>query len=236
MLVGENDAGIRSSRAALRALIGDVTDSDSARRCTLYTARRSAAAPPRARLDDWVEVHHADVRGVPLAVVSVPGVFSHGRLDDGTRLLLENLDVPPNARVLDVGCGAGVIGLMAKRMRPESTVHLIDSSAYALEAARRTMSLNSLPDVRVQPSDVFSEVDSRYSLIVTNPPFHTGVPTDYRVAGEFFRDAAARLEPGGAVAVVANRFLPYPALMEEYLGRCEVVAENTRFRVYRAVR
>lgn len=233
VLVGENAAGIKSSRAALSQSVGEVTGSDAARRCTLYTATRGAADPPRARLEDWFESYLTEARGFALTVAGLPGVFSRDRLDDGTRMLLGCLEVPPGARVLDVGCGAGVIGLTAKRLAPDADVDLIDASAYALEAARRTMALANLPDVRIGPSDVFSDVEGRYDLIVSNPPFHTGVHTDYRAAGAFLRGAAARLAPGGAVVLVANRFLPYPALIEEHIGPFRALAEDGRFRVYR---
>ncbi|HEY1189375.1 MAG TPA: class I SAM-dependent methyltransferase [Gemmata sp.] len=233
LLVGGNSAGIRSSLEPLERIVGEVTFSDSARRCCAYLARRSAARPPRPHLDDWVDEHAPVVRGEALPVATLPGVFSHGRLDDGTRLMLENLPAFPAApRVLDLGCGCGIVGLAVKRFHPDATVDMTDVSAHALEAARRTVARNGLSGVTVFPSDVFSAVNGRYTRILFNPPFHNGVKTDYRVVEGFFRGAAAHLEPGGEAVVVANRSLPYLPLIEQHLGTPQILAEDTRYRVF----
>jgi 16S rRNA (guanine1207-N2)-methyltransferase len=235
LLVGENNAGIRSSRAPLEALVGEVTFSDSARRCIAYLAKRGLNTPPRGCIGDWVEEYFPVVRGDSLTVATLPGVFNHGRLDGGTQLLLEHLVVPESAsRVLDVGCGSGVIGLAVKRQCPGTMVDMVDTSAYALEASRRTVDLNGLSGVNVFPSDVFSAVTGRYALIVSNPPFHSGVRTDYTAAEAFFRGARGCLEPGGTVVVVINRFLPYLPLIEQHIGPPRILAEDNRYRVIRA--
>jgi 16S rRNA (guanine1207-N2)-methyltransferase len=234
LVVGENKGGIRSSRAAIEELIGEVTYSDSARHCTIFEARRRLELPPRTHLEDWVEVSRLAVRGLPVDVVSLPGVFSHGRLDRGTQLLLDNVVVPPTACVLDVGCGSGLIGFTIKRLWPGSRVDMVDSNAHAIEACRRTAVVSSIADVTVWASDVFSDVPGKYDTVVSNPPFHSGVQTDYRVAEAFCREVPIHLKANGSVVVVANRFLPYAALLKQYVGDCRVVVEDSAYRVYQA--
>lgn len=235
-LVGENNAGIRSSRRALESIVGDVSSSDAARHCVLYRSAVSDKALERTRLNDWLESFIVEVRGLELELKSLPGVFSHGRLDAGTRFFLENLELPPSARVLDFGCGSGVIGLTAKLLQPNTSVDMVDTSALAVESARQTMASNNFPQEKIWASDVFSDVKGSYNRILSNPPFHTGVHTDYRVVEEFFREAARHLTKGGSLCIVANRFLKYPPLMEKHIGSCRVVAENNNYRVYEARR
>ena len=167
-------------------------------------------------------------------MISLPGVFAYGRLDEGTRLLLATLSDPMPARVLDVGCGTGVIGAVIQKGRPQTRVDMVDVDALALEATRRTLLANGLPvsDERIRPSNIFSAVEGRYDLIVSNPPFHAGVKTDDQMVAAFFAQAAQHLNPGGTLRIVANRFLKYRPLIERQLGACRVVRENRSYCVY----
>jgi 16S rRNA (guanine1207-N2)-methyltransferase len=231
LLVGENKAGIRSSRPILEQVIGPVQEVEAARHCVLYRAALSDV-PSRFALDHWEVRYQIEVAGVNLTVAGFPGVFSHGRLDDGTRFLLENLELPGRGRVLDFGCGAGVIGALVKRLFPACEVDMVDSNGLALAAASRTMQANGLSANDIRPSDVFSDVPGAYTHIISNPPFHSGIATDYRVVAGFFEQATRHLAPRGCLYVVANRFLKYAPLIETYLGECRVVAQNSRYCVY----
>jgi len=254
LLVGENKAGIRSARSLLERCVGPVTASDAARHCVLFQAQTSphpfeggeVAVEGESRagvehyqkgevgkfLDAWQMPFSVQIRNIPLTLISFPGVFSHGRFDDGTRLLLENLGLSPQARVLDFGCGCGVIGAFIKKRWPSCEVVMVDSNALALEAARRTMPANSSLEVHIHPSDVFSDVRGEFTHIVSNPPFHTGVETDYRPVGEFLQAAGRHLTADGSLWLVANRFLKYRSLIENHVGKCRIVAENGQYVVY----
>ncbi|MCK4660314.1 MAG: class I SAM-dependent methyltransferase [Phycisphaerae bacterium] len=247
LLVGPVRGGIKSSKSALERCFGAATKLDVARHCVLYSTTVTEPPAHESRLEDWGTTCTFDIAGQALEVFSYPGVFSHGRLDDGTRLLLETLDSTGgdagpaikrsggSIRVLDFGCGCGVIGAWIHARQPRARIEMVDSHALAVEAARKTAALNSLPDECVYPSDVFSDVRHRYGLIISNPPFHAGIKTDYLVVERFFEGVAARLAHGGKLRLVANRFHKYKPLIQQYVGRCQTVAENSRYRVYEAV-
>ena len=74
----------------------------------------------------------------------------------------------------------------------------------------------------------------RFAVIVSNPPFHQERNIDYGPAGRLMREAPGRLQPGGKLLLVANAFLPYPDLLEGAFGSFDTLADNRRFRVYRA--
>jgi 16S rRNA (guanine1207-N2)-methyltransferase len=73
-------------------------------------------------------------------------------------------------------------------------------------------------------------------LIVTNPPFHTGKATDYELSQRLIREAPRFLKPGGQLWLVANRFLPYPDLLDSAFGSFSRRAETGKFTVYQALR
>ena len=232
-LVGEKRGGIERAAKQL-AVYGKPRKLDSARHCQLWqvTVDNAPAAPDLHALAQRFELDLADG---PLQVLSLPGVFSHGRLDRGSALLLEQLDGLPQGHLLDFGCGAGVLGSVLKRRYPQSQLTLLDVDAFAVESSRLTLAANGL-DAEVIAGDGIDAAPTGLSAIVSNPPFHTGVHTDYQASEHLLRQAARHLIKGGELRLVANSFLKYPPLIEQYLGPCKTLIEAEGFRIYRAVR
>jgi 16S rRNA (guanine1207-N2)-methyltransferase len=234
-LVGENKAGIRSSRAQLERWVGTAKQLETGRHCVLFLAHLQQAPAP-FDLEAWLTYFQVKERDLDMTVVSLPGVFSHGRLDQGTRLLLETLDPPPGERVLDFACGAGVIGAALLKRWPHLQVDLADVNTLALEATRRTMAANGLAPGQVIASDIFSNIQGVYAQIVSNPPFHTGVETDYGLVNAFVQGAKQHLEVGGSLRIVVQRFLKIQPLIEAQVGPCRIVAQDRHYAVYEATR
>jgi len=213
-----------------------VAASESGSHAVLLEAVRDARSAPARGLEDWATAFTCPVQDGMLQSVSLPGVFSHGELDDGTALLLGELDPPRGAAVLDFGCGAGLLGAALRLTRPDLTVTLADSSALALAATRLTLAANGLEDGGVTPCDVFDGLEGTWDLIVSNPPFHDGIATDTRVTEAFIAQARERLNPGGRLHLVANRFLKYLPLLAKTFKRVKVTKQTTVFRVIEATR
>lgn len=234
-LVGENKGGIRSTEKRLHDAGIAITKVDSARHCQLLRIAPKSAGAPFA-LEDWLEVVEIDIHDDTLAVAALPGVFSAGRLDEGTGLLLETLaDTTLQGRLLDMGCGAGVIGAWLKKRQPALAVEMVDSNAMAIAASEWTLRENGL-QAEIHPGNGFSSVSGTFDWIVSNPPFHDGIATDYRFSEQFIADAKRFLKPGGRLRIVANAHLKYLPLLEQSFRSVRTVSENTRFRVYEAQR
>ncbi|PYE56305.1 class I SAM-dependent methyltransferase [Deinococcus yavapaiensis] len=170
-----------------------------------------------------------------LHVHVLPGVFSASGVDVASELLLEHLGDVSAKRVLDLGCGAGVLGGVAAR-RGAGAVTLLDDDLLAVESARRTLSASEFAgDVR--HSDVASALQDgeTFDLVVSNPPFHVGRRVVLSVAREFVRAAGRHLTPGGEMRLVANDFLPYEDELSAW-GRVSTLARAKGFKVLRAVK
>ncbi len=231
-LVGENSAGIKPYAARLEERVGPIEFSDAARHCTLFEARATETGSA-VSLDGWEKRYQVPAGGGTIDVVTLPGVFSHGRLDEGTAFLLRHLPASIAGTVLDFGCGSGVIGAVIASGNPACEVTLVDSNAFALVAAQRTFSVNGLTPREVRPVGSLDDVgNQRFDLIVTNPPFHQGIGTDYTVVSRFLQSCEQHLTDEGVLLLVANRFLPYERMVPKGL-QVSLVAEDAKFKVLR---
>lgn len=228
-LAGENRAGIKSAATHLDQRFGHVLKLDSARHCSLLEARQ--ALPCGAfDLDRYEQHWTAAFAGEKIQVVSLPGVFSHGRLDQGTALLLDTLQgLAPAGRILDFASGSGVIAASVARSG-YAELTLLDDSALAIESGRRTLKLNGIEAVSL-PSDGFTELGGRFDWILSNPPFHRGIRDDLNVARRFFAHAGTFLAERGKICVVFNQHLPYAGWMREYFQNIEPLARGGGFNV-----
>ena len=230
-VVGENKGGIKSA-AKLMQQYGATQKVDSARHCSLLSVvleDEHHAFSPQA----WLENYRYEVDEVEWPVVSMPGVFSHGELDMGTRLLLEKHSSGLRGTVLDFACGAGVIASYLMRRYPHLKMQLSDVSALAIYSSAMTLKANN-QSARLYAANTLYGITDKVQHIVTNPPFHTGLKTDYTITKRFIEDARKLLKQNGTLQMVANRFLPYPGLLEDCFPRVLTTAQTTQFSLYQA--
>lgn len=193
-----------------------------------HKAAESATSPP----DVETATFAAAFGGHTFTFLSRPGVFSHGEVDPASRLLLEVVSVRAGDRILDLGCGYGILGIVAARQAPQGYAVLVDRNLLAVELARENARLNAVANVEVLLSDgVEAVAERRFDLILCNPPFHAGRLAD-RLAGEaLLLEGASVLAPGGRFYVVANEFLPYERVLRDALGEVEEIARRDGFKV-----
>ncbi|MCO8161365.1 class I SAM-dependent methyltransferase [Pseudomonas sp. 21LCFQ010] len=232
-LIGEKRGGIEAAAKQLHPL-GKPRKLDSARHCQLWQV--TVEHPPQAKpLNSLAKTFEVALEDGVLNVVSLPGVFSHGRLDRGTALLLKHLANLPEGSLLDFGCGAGVLGAAVKRRNPALEVVMLDVDAFATASCALTLAANDL-QAQIITGDGIDAAPDGLDTILSNPPFHTGVHTDYKASETLLKKARLHLRKGGELRLVANSFLRYQPLIDEHVGACETLAEGDGFRIYRARR
>jgi 16S rRNA G1207 methylase RsmC len=140
-------------------------------------------------------------RGLLIHAVSRPGVFSHRRLDTGARALIETLEVRPGERVLDLGCGSGVVTLAAAHRTENVHVLAVDANPRAVQCTVWGAERNGLSNVQVRlDADATCDVPASYDLVVANPPYFSR----HRIAELFLAGADRALKPGGRFLVVTK--------------------------------
>ena len=116
--------------------------------------------------------------------------------------MLSCVEFVENDRVLDLGCGYGVVGIYAAKLLSESSVFLLDSDPVAVSTARKNAIANNLPDLSITQSDGFRDFhEAGFSKILCNPPYHT----DFSVAKHFILKGFNRLKIGGEMWFVTKR-------------------------------
>ncbi len=162
-------------------------------------------------------------------------VFASSKLDEGTRQLIAGVDVHATDEALDIGCGAGFLGLHIARLATRGYVTMVDVSLAAVVIAEQAVEQSGLTNVRVLASDGAEAVrDQRFDLVVTNPPFHLGGIHTLDIAERFMRETAQILRPQGRFYLVANRFLKYEPALRTHFKYVEEVGGDTRYKVVRA--
>ncbi|MGR5151154.1 16S rRNA (guanine(1207)-N(2))-methyltransferase RsmC [Photobacterium swingsii] len=229
-VVGENRSGVRSAEKMFTPY-GPLTKYDSARRCGFYWGRCDNEVQA-FELSAWFRNYPITVAGTELTIRSLPGVFSHGEFDKGSELLLNTLP-KLRGKVLDFGCGAGVIGAVMKTNNPSIELELCDISALAIESAKETFRINNL-EAKFTATDVYAELPGSYNYLISNPPFHAGLKTFYAATEDFIAQAPQHLHDDGALIIVANSFLQYPPLIEKSFGECRTAATTNKFNIYAA--
>jgi len=233
IVYGGNDEGIRSAGGMLEELCGGVDTLATRGHGRVLSVRRpDDAARLRTSLSDWRRTMPLQVGDATRDWVSYPGIFADGRIDEGTALLLANLPrLPAGARVLDYGCGSGIIAASALALQRELVLTLIDNDTVALEAARENVAGARI----VAGRRITDAGKATYAAILSNPPLHTGLSEDHAHLERLVADAPARLSPGGLLQMVVQRRVPLDRMLADGFASATVVAETGSYRVWRAV-
>jgi 16S rRNA (guanine1207-N2)-methyltransferase len=176
--------------------------------------------------------HKCEQTSAEIAEMPVLNVFANNKLDEGTRLLLDALEVRVTDEALDMGCGAGFIGLHIARLATKGRVTMVDTSLAAVATAQQAIDQSGLNNIHVLPSDGIKAIcGQRFSLVATNPPFHLGGIQTTQTAVRFIYDASQVLVPRGRFYLVANRFLKYEPTLRDCFDLVEEIAGDARYKV-----
>lgn len=173
------------------------------------------------------------------AVVNHAGVFCADRLDIGTRFFLQHLpESRGSQRIVDLGCGNGVVGTALALVNPEAEVLFVDESFQAVASAEGTYKANGVPGhAEFRVGDGLAGVpEGSVDLVLNNPPFHSHQATTDATAWRMFTGARRTLRPGGELWVVGNRHLGYHVKLRKLFGNSELVAGGPKFVVLKAVK
>lgn len=206
ILVGSKKGGIESAKKIYEEIIGPVQKKIVGNHSALYVGKNNKDTPPK-KVEDFLTLFPVVYKDKTIQVAHLPGVFSAHELDPGTKILVDHLPHEAST-MLDLACGTGIVGALYKTLSPKTKLVCSDASLLALEATKKTLEKNNISG-KVIRSDVFSHIQEEFDLIAVNPPFHSGIDTDYTFIDKFVKEASQHLTKKGKLYTVANSFLNY---------------------------
>tara|TARA_R110002126_G_scaffold119373_11_gene260254 strand:- start:5170 stop:6324 length:1155 start_codon:yes stop_codon:yes gene_type:complete len=174
-------------------------------------------------------------------LINHANVFAREKLDLGARFLLQHLPTETaRQRIIDLGCGNGVLGLTLLAKQPDCQLVFTDESFMAVASAKANIELN-IPQCLANSEFV---VDDCLALqpaqsadqIICNPPFHQQHTVTTHIATQMFNEAKRVLKRGGRLRIVANRHLNYQAQLQRLFGHCQQLAANPKFVILEAIK
>ncbi|MCP5142139.1 MAG: methyltransferase [Gammaproteobacteria bacterium] len=177
----------------------------------------------------------ATLRGQRFDFLTTWGLFSPKEIDEGTRLLLDHMDVNADDDCLDLGCGYGPIGLTLARLAPQGHTLMIDNNFVAVEYANRNVAHNRIANAEAVPSHGFRDIPNRrFDLIASNLPAKVGKEMWYL----YLYDALASLNSGGRIYLVTINGLRdfVKRAFNEVFGNYDKVKQGKTYTVALAIK
>lgn len=202
------------------------------RQRVIKALRTSEKQEIRSTLEAWQKTFTATISGHKKTFISYPGMFAHGQLDAGTRLLLNHLPpILPNAKLLDMGSGTGVLASAMQLSESSISIDAVDVNAFSVESTKQ-----NVPGVNALWGDSWNVLpaDAKYDLILSNPPVHQGAILTTQTLEYFISKAKTHLVVGGSVRLVVQGTIPVKKYFDRAGLRSALMAEDAIYQVWEA--
>lgn len=163
------------------------------------------------------------IKDVKIYLNTDPRLFSPKAPDQGTLSMLQHVDLAKEDRVLDLGCGYGIVGIYAASVIPGNQVYMTDVDPTAVEISAMNLNVNGISGVTVLQGNAYDSIDRNdFTVILSNPPYHT----DFSVAKTFIEKGFNRLAVGGRMYMVTKRKDWYKNKLVSIFGGVRIWEEN----------
>jgi 16S rRNA (guanine1207-N2)-methyltransferase len=180
------------------------------------------------------------LEGTKYTIVNHANVFSRESLDIGTRFFLQHIPQSEKYKhIIDLGCGNGLVGLIAAEKNPDAELLFVDESFMAVESAKETFeaAFEGRREAQFQVNDCLTGVEENSAdLILNNPPFHQDNAIGDEIAWRMFKQSRDVLKQNGELWVIGNRHLGYHIKLKKIFANCEMVASNKKFVILKSIK
>ena len=175
-----------------------------------------------------------------IQILNHANVFSRAKLDIGCRYFIEHIPSSDQALdIIDLGCGNGIVGIIAAQRNPKAKIHFYDESHMAVASAEHNyqQAFNGSRQATFQVTDCLGDREkASVDLILNNPPFHQQNAIGDFIAWQMFSQALQALKKQGELWVIGNRHLDYQNKLSKLFGNCQQVQSNKKFVILKSIK
>jgi len=175
---------------------------------------------------------------INLTLCNHANVFSKNKMDIGSRFLVSQFkQLPKKQKIVDLGCGNGILGLLAQQQQARATLYFMDESYMAIASARKNyQAIFSHQNGHFIVSNCLEKLVDSVDLILCNPPFHQQHSMGDTIAWQMFQQSQQKLNLKGELWIVGNRHLNYHLKLKKLFGNSQLMASNAQFVVLRSIK
>lgn len=224
----ENELGSDSFRKKLKEVFGNV-ESESKFHCKVLISVKDSGLNKELAQQYYALKEPSQVSTTPL--VSVPGVFSHSKVDQGSKLLAETLP-KIHGRVADFGAGYGFLSYeILEKNNHVDQIDLYENEKLGLDCCK--INLKKYPNVKYFWFDLTKDlITENYDFIISNPPFHEGKTTSFSLALSFLDRAKIALKNNGTLLIVGKEHLPYHKELATRFKSSDCLAKDNGYNIW----
>ncbi|CAL4043194.1 16S rRNA (guanine(1207)-N(2))-methyltransferase RsmC [Buchnera aphidicola] len=225
-IVGENNSGVKSAVLILENWI-KLKKIDTAKHSILFYGILHEKT--YFKLENYFNNHTLNY----LKIKTLPGVFGHKKIDTGSKLLISTFNKEIKGNILDLGTGSGIISMSLADISKKTSLTLTDINLTALLSCKINL-LNNKIQGKVYSSDLYSNIDKRFNMIICNPPIHRDLKLSLIITTNMIKESINYLTPRGELRIVTNTFLSYKKILDKTFHKHVILKKNNHFKVYQA--
>ncbi|AWI49632.1 16S rRNA (guanine(1207)-N(2))-methyltransferase RsmC [Buchnera aphidicola] len=225
-IVGSNSSGVKSAKLILEESI-KLKKIDNANHSILMSG--ILINKTKFKLEKFFKIHIWK----NLIIKSLPGVFGHKKIDEGSKFIASTFSEKINGKILDVGCGSGFLSVSILRKSPKCVVTMIDRKLSALESSKATLDANFFKG-EVLSSNIYSNIFKKFNMIVSNPPLHDDLKINFDITKKIIFNSKKHLKKNGELRFVTNHCFSYDFYLKKVFSEFHIMKKDNKYKVYQA--
>ncbi|VFP78206.1 Ribosomal RNA small subunit methyltransferase C [Buchnera aphidicola (Cinara cuneomaculata)] len=227
-VIGKKKSGINSINKIFIKYI-QFNKIDYARNCCLYHGY--ILKTPKFILKKFIKKYIWN----NIIIYSLPGIFGYKKIDLGSKLLISTFNKNITGQILDIGSGTGIIGIAIAKKNPLIYLTLIDINNVAIWCSKKNLVKNNIQG-KVLLSNIYSKIEKKYNLIVSNPPFHQNLKINLNVITKIIKNAKKYLKKKGELRIVTNSFISCDYIFNKYNIKYNILLKTNKYKIFQIIK
>ncbi|CAL4042844.1 Ribosomal RNA small subunit methyltransferase C [Buchnera aphidicola (Phyllaphis fagi)] len=226
-IIGKNNIGINSINNIFKSFI-QINKIDYKKKCSLYYGKiirkTNFIFQKYCKTYTWNDI----------ILYTLPGIFGYHGLDQGSLLLISTFNKNIKGKILDIGSGSGILSVALNKIAQKTQVTLVDNSSEALLCSKNTLRYNNIQG-QVFFSDIYSHINNKFDLIISNPPTHFGKKNNFKKINNIIQNSIKYLNKNGKLRIVIHSNISCQKILNDTFHNYQILKKINHFTVYQSI-